>query len=272
MPPEDVWAVFAKELKILEALLKKSSIKHVNSANEIEATQSLISHYFRRFRTAVREKNLETSILDSLIVNLKELTSKRSNREAYLETLSRVRKKFSELEIQNEYLASEGATVSAKPISELENKIYTTLDKLSPVTAASYKQLIWDINDVSRVSFKGTVHELREILREVLSKLAPDEIIETSVDFTLETGTSKPTMKQKVKFIFDLRGKTKDETKLAENAMSVIELSEDTVATLAREVYVSGSVAAHTVGVREKIYQLKMYLDAVLCHLLEVSM
>jgi len=214
--------------------------------------------------------------MDGYFEVLQNNSAKRSFRSNYVDLFKKIQKKFLELELQNEYSApdAKGEQVKNSTISSVENKIHQTLSKIDSTIAASYMQLLMDINDESKISFKGTVHELREVLREVLARLAPDNEVEKSKGFKLEDKCIKPTMKQKVLFIFNQRGSSKDEKDIALASVTPIELGENAVAGLARTVYTSGSTSAHTSSVssiRGHIIQLKMYLDAVLCHLLEIN-
>lgn len=273
---ENPWVNFSQTLKRLDILLKKSRTLHVNSANELREIKNFMFLYFRELRPLILGKNLETAAMDGYFEILQNISSKRSSRSGYIDLLKKVQKKFLELELQNEYSTPDAKSEPIKnfTISSVETKIYQTLDKIDPTIAASYMQLLIDVNEDNKTSFKGTVHELREVLREVLARLAPDNEVEESKGFKLEDKCSKPTMKQKVLFIFNQRGSSKDEKDIAVASVIPIELGEDAVAGLARTVYTSGSTSAHTSSVssiRGHIIQLKMYLDAVLCHLLEIN-
>ncbi len=214
--------------------------------------------------------------MDGYFETLQNISSKRSHRSSFTDLIKKIQKKFLELEIQKEYSASDTTPESKKnlKVSNVEIQIYKTLEKIDPAVAASYMQLLMDIDDQNKVSFKGSVHELREVLREVLARLAPDSEVEQSKGFKLDLGCNKPTMRQKVLFIFSQRGSSKDEKDIAIASVTPIELGEDAVAGLARNVYTSSSTSAHTsspASIRGHIVQLKMYLDAVLCHLLEIN-
>lgn len=273
---ENPWVKFSQTLKGLEILLKKSRTLHVNSVKELKEVKNFMFLYFRELRPLILEKDLETITMDGYFEVLQNISSKRSSRFTYIDLLKKIQKKFLELELQNEYSApgDKSKPVKNPAISGVENKIHQTLNRIDPAIAASYMQLLIDINEDNKTSFKGTVHELREVLREVLARLAPDNEVEKSKGFKLEDKCFKPTMRQKVLFIFNQRGSSKDEKDIAVASVTPIELGEDAVAGLARTVYTSGSTSAHTSSVssiRGHIVQLKMYLDAVLCHLLEIN-
>lgn len=151
--------------------------------------------------------------------------------------------------------------------AQTEAKIIDALDQLLPPASASYQQVLADLDDPSRVSYRGTATELRECVRNVLDHLAPDEEVMHSPGFTFENSLDKPTMKQKARFILKSRDAGDAESRTAEDAASVLEQS---VASLARSVYTRGSVSSHTTTALEEIRQFKLYADALLAELLQI--
>jgi hypothetical protein len=269
------WVNFSQVLKKLDVLVKKSKTQHVNSTTELAEIKSFMFVYFRELRPSILGKKLETNILDGYFETLQNLSSKRSHRTSYIDLFKKINKKFLGLEIQKEYSIADPLleNKSSFNVSDVENKIYQTLHKIDPIISASYMQMLIDVNDPNKISFKGTFHELREVLREVLARLALDTEVIQSKDFKLEINCSKPTMRQKVLFIFNQRGSSKDEKDIAIASVTPIEVGDNAVAGLTRNVYESGSTSAHTstASVRGHVVQLKMYLDAILCHLLEIN-
>jgi hypothetical protein len=151
--------------------------------------------------------------------------------------------------------------------SLVEKQILTTLSSLVPTAGLSYDQAIQDLADNSRVSYRGTAADLREVLREVLDHLAPDADVSGADGFKLEKDRTKPTMKQKVRFILKARGVSGSSTELSEKATEAVDAI---VGGLARSVYNFGSVVTHVAGERQSVIQLKRYVEAVLSDLLEV--
>ncbi len=266
-----MWADFIRQLRQLQSLLKKSQVKHVNSHNELDATKSLIQYYFRELRPEIKKIKLDIKELEDYFKKLHEFVNKRTLRKSYIDLLKSISEELGELEIQKEcYLGD--AKDRRERGSDIEQKIYQTLEKLKPDVALSYKQVLFDLSDKERVSFRGTASELREILREILNHLAPDKVIEQSEGFILEKDCNKPTMKQKVRFILMSRGLSRTQTKSAEASANLIEIGIESIASLTRSIYNSGSLATHTDfgKIKEHVVQLKMYTDAVLCELLEI--
>lgn len=152
-------------------------------------------------------------------------------------------------------------------LTESEEKILDFLTNRLPTAALSYKQALSDLSDVERVSFRGTAHELREAVREVLDQLAPDEKVMNASGFKLEKDRTKPTMKQKVRFIFKDRERSSTESATAENAADAL---TEIIASMARSTYERGSMSAHTYRTKVEVLKVKRYVEAVLHDILEV--
>lgn len=82
-------------------------------------------------------------------------------------------------------------------LSETERAIYETLQRMLPAASTSYEQALRDISHGGRVSWRGTATELREVLREVIDHLAPDDQVVGSAGFQLEAGQKQSTQRQK---------------------------------------------------------------------------
>lgn len=148
-----------------------------------------------------------------------------------------------------------------------EAQILKALHAILPSAAASYEQAVLDLRDESRKSMRGTAVELREALREVLDHLAPASEVSKMPGFTLESDQTRPTMRQKARFILRSRGSPEGAAKSPEDAVSVV---DELVASLVRSVYQSGSLMTHVASARARTRQLRMYVDTVLAELLEI--
>ena len=152
--------------------------------------------------------------------------------------------------------------------SSIEAKIHSTLGDLVVSAASSYVQALKDLEDTTRVSFRGTANELRSALWDVLDRLAPDQSV-LAAGFKLEKGHNKPTQKQKVRFILRSRGVAKTATKAPESSVGLV---DELVASLARASYDRSSISSHVATERSEVLQIKMYVDSVLAELLEIHL
>jgi hypothetical protein len=169
------------------------------------------------------------------------------------------------LEATFDLMKSKGARLVLSP---LERSILETLTALLATTATSYEQALRDIAHGNRASWRGTALELREVLRDVIDHLAPDEMVIASTGFRLEEGQSRPTQKQKVRYVLRARRSSSAARELAEASLERI---DEAVAALARSAYKSGSASTHVGASITEIRNLKRYVDALLGELLEIT-
>ena len=154
---------------------------------------------------------------------------------------------------------------SEQPMSTVEAGIFAALDGVIPTTSFSYKQVLQDLNDQNRVSYRGTAAELREVVRELLDHLAPDDEVLKTV--RLDPTQKRPSMKQKATFILKKRGVGDTTRKTAEDSVSAV---ENSVGSLARSVYDRGSISTHIATTRGEVLTFKGYAEAVLAELLQI--
>ncbi len=262
------------KIRDLQLFLKKLRTKKIYSFKIRQNFKILVKYYFRTVRKEFSILKINTDGLDRQMQELLQFSNEVSFRYSYLILLNKISKSIGKLEIEREYYFSNKGEKNKEGFIflDIEKKIYQTLLKLLPLVAISYKQVLLDLSNKERISFKGTAGEIREILRQVLDHLAPDEVVMKSFGFKLENDYKKPTMKQKTRFILKSRGQPKNQTKLAENTASIIEIGEENISAFLRSLYKSGSILTHTNAglARKKVKQLKIYLDSILCELLEV--
>jgi hypothetical protein len=152
-------------------------------------------------------------------------------------------------------------------LSSVEAAILETLAKMLPPAAASYEQALRDLQFGERVSWRGPANEFREILREVIDHLAPDDKVTAVAGYQNEQGRTGPTQKQKVRFILRARRAGAAAVTVAENSLDA---AAEAVATLARSTYQRSNVSTHTSTAIPEIRNLKRYVDALMGELLEI--
>lgn len=266
--PKETWDIFAINLKNLEALLRKSKVRLVRSKKEKEAAKQVVQLYFRSLRNELCELFLDTSAIDSDLQKLLGLANQASMRTTYFSLLRAISKKMADLEIQREYKIGEqlGGGVDNLILSDTEKAIIKTLGEIDPDLSLSYEQALMDISSLDRISYHGTANELREILRKVLDKFAPDEAVERFSGFKYEPGLKKPSMRQKAKFILTSRKMTSAQIKSSEESIRVIESQTDAISSLARLTYQAGSSATHEKAAKDSIIRLKRYVKDMLTY------
>jgi hypothetical protein len=158
-----------------------------------------------------------------------------------------------------------GLSIKAEVIAHTEEDkhIIDKLDALVPSAALSYKQAILDLSDDSRISFRGPALELREALREILDRLAPDGEVTAEPGYKQDKDRIGPTMKQKVRFIMKGKRSSSDASEQTVTAF------EEAIAGLTRAVSERSSKAAHVASERQTVAQLRRFMVVIFHEILE---
>jgi len=191
------------------------------------------------------------------------LAGGRNRKSSYSRVLAGIETSRRHLEAERELRLGEAAFAEQSrnaPLQRAEAAILDTLRKIVPAAAFCYEQALSDLRGPARTSYRGCAAELREALREVLDHLAPDQEVMAAPGFSPEASQSRPTMRQKARFIMKARG-------MGEKSRTAV---EESVSAITRSVYERASASVHTSTSRGEVLQLKRHADAVLCDLLEI--
>jgi len=258
----------SQQLNELAVRIKRITAVNVNSMSIKQATINTGTFYFKN----VREKVLEITgnaepikEYDKEWQHLIRLAHGNNPKKIYIKLIKKLTATTKEFNIAG--LATITKTNKVN-YSEAEQILINTLELLLPSAAASYKQGIHDLNDTKlRMSYRGTACEFRESLRETLNHLAPDKDVMSETWFNPEKNMTRPTMKQKVRFILASRGTNKTRRDAAEKTVELIETISGDVA---RAIYNRASLSAHVETTKDEVVRLKRYMDALLFDLLEI--
>lgn len=229
--------------------------------------RSIAKAYFESVRTELESVQNRLGLIeeiDYVVQALLQLATAPREREAYLGQVNELRPYLMEATV--DLLKASGAPRLI--LSETERAILATLTALLPGSAASYEQALRDIAQGVRVSWRGTAAELREALREAIDHLAPDDKVMALSGFKLEENQSRPTQRQKVRYVLRARRSSSAAVTVAEASLATVEAS---IAVLARSTYQRGSASAHATASAKEVKNLKRYIDALLAELLEVA-
>jgi hypothetical protein len=189
-------------------------------------------------------------------------------RRTYLRLVKSLAATLRELSVQT--ITRTAERPGGRGLSDLapaEAELVATLDALLPTAAGSYRQGLLDLRDRARLSYRGTASEFREALRETLDHLAPDAEVAKQAGFKYDNGQTRPTMKQKTRFVLLSRGRSKTQTGVAEKTIGVV---EGLAGEVMRATYDRASLATHLETTRAEVIRIKRYVDTVLFELLEI--
>jgi hypothetical protein len=253
-------------LSNLESSIKKIRAVNINRDSIKTFAIETASYYFNHTRPTIVNNQGETDVIrkyDSHWQQLIRLAHGNNPKSSYLRIIKILKDLSKELSI---------ATISQVPIRKenpyAETLLIKTLEEIIPSAAQSYKQGLEDLNQTDRVSFRGTACEFRETLRDLLDHLAPDAEIIKEPGFKFEKDQTRPTMKQRVRFILKSRGKGEKTRTLVEKSIDFI---ENLFGGITRAFYDRASISTHVQTTKEEVLQLKRYLDVILFDLLEIT-
>jgi hypothetical protein len=258
----------AGRLEVFATALKRGQSVRVNARDVKDAAINLSKDYFQVFRPQLSDVFPSEFLVeyDGAWQRLLELAHGSSRRSAYISLLAQLKKATNRLSVAE---ASIHVVQPGKAEhSALEKTIIGTLERLVPSAGISYRQGLADLLGPDRLSYRGSACELRESFREVLDHLAPDKTVEQQSGFACEAKQTRPTMKQKVRFIFRSRGQSDTAGALAETSLTLI---ENIYADIARAFYNRASLSTHVQTTKKEVEKLKRYIDTVLCDLLEIA-
>ena len=223
--------------------------------------------YFEFVRPDLESANCRAGLIvefDTVIQGLVDLASESREKTSFFGPMRELRA----LVLEGTIHLMKARGVPRLLLSQTERGILTTLERMLPSSADSYEQVLRDIAHGARVSWRGTAAELREVLREVMDYLAPDDKVTTSQGYQQEPGRFGPTQKQKVRFILKARRTGNAAIDTVEGTLQTV---DESVAALARTTYTRGAASTHTSPEAGEIRKLKRYVDALLAELLEVA-
>ena len=263
---------FYSELVGLTDYLRGGRANGLADSATSDACMRLARVYFENVRPGLAEQLGDSVMLQALDKQWQaviRLAHTKKTRKVYVEALETVREQLVELTVAMLSNPKRKSAAAVVLVSKEEALIAATLEKILPDAAKAYRQGITDLNDMSRVSFRGPACEFRECLREVLDHLAPDAQVMAEAGFKLEPERKSPTTKQKIRFIRRQRRRS-SQLDATEDAVDIIRL-DDAAGTLTRTVQSRASGAAHSHRERDEVRQIKRYADAILCDLLEIG-
>jgi len=272
---EDHLKVLTDKIVVFKKRLSSSTARQLTSKVLKTGAKNLVQQYFRITRTELIQMSIDSTNFDLLMQNLNELVSKNSLTSTCRTLIKLIEKEIPKMEIKRELFISEKQISSKEKkthTTEIDKRILATLSDTIPSAALSYKQALMDLDDNSKISFRGTAAELREVIREVLDYLAPDKDVKNSEGFVYEKDSKgnflpSPTMKQKTRYILKSRGLSKTAIKTPESVLNII---EESIGVFTRSTYERGSISTHQTTEEPDIRQLKSYAETLLCELLEI--
>lgn len=255
-------AQMLSDLETLQRDINKVSTVNVNKKGLKETAVKLGTAYFNEVRPRIPK--IDSSLIDKLDSSMQDLIRLGHGNNTKASYKSSLKVNIATLKEINISVAITPKVVAY--VQPSEQKIIETLSKIVPSASLSYQQAVIDLGQVTaRASYRGTAVELRESLRETLDYLAPDDEITKEPNFQFEPKQTKPTMKQKVRFILKSRGYGDSKRTPTEKTT---ELIDELFGQITRAIYDRASLATHKKTEKDEVEKIKRFVDVVLFELL----
>jgi hypothetical protein len=205
--------------------LAKLQAGSVTRADLLGLARGLVDDYFKSLRTPLLRagfSDAELAPIDKCMHALLESSHKRTGEAVYRRLIRDLRMAF--VTAEGRVLASAGSRSAGAAGDATDRRIIVVLQRLVPSAALAYEQALLDMGAGGRLSWRGPATDLREALRETLDYLAPDSEVTGQAGFKLETNTSGPTMKQKVRYVLRQRGQPRAAVEASEAAVDSVEV------------------------------------------------
>ncbi|MBP1467448.1 hypothetical protein EYB53_017170 [Candidatus Chloroploca sp. M-50] len=154
---------------------------------------------------------------------------------------------------------------SVEDTIEHDHAVYLRLARVQSEHDLAEKYLTaWKTCQASLPNYSGAVSEIRDTFTLVLQALAPDEQVKGATDFKPEPGQTRPTRRQKVRYLARERY----------NKITAAEIENDTnlfevlLSELAVNAYNAASALTHTSATRESAFEILKRWDTILKRLL----
>ena len=258
-----------QRLGTLDKALRIVRASRIERSDIREATRGIVDFYFRVIRDLFVSAQVGADIIadcDAVAHELLEATHRKVATATYKSLVKAFYRRA--LDAEKIVLLASQTPADNKRSDPTDIRIVETLKGFLPSAALSYEQAVLDLNQNTRLSWRGPATDLREALRETLDHLAPDKDVIAQPGFKLENGTSGPTMKQKVRFILRNRGVSRGSMDTPEAAVAAV---DEAVGTFVRSVYTRSSVSTHTPTNRTEVLRIRDWVRVALCELLAIA-
>lgn len=250
---------FRVALKNLQARLRQSKRATV-SLQEIRTLSKSVANLWSNDISPMAKlaSNNETALnsIDSLMDQLVAHTLRPTKKAVYLTTVREALRTYDKQIFV--HLHKQVGAVLSGTASIGDNSVIDALAKISESLVAGYQQVHKDLADDTRISWRGTADEIREVLRELLEFLAPDEQVKRMTWYKQEPNTEGPTQAQRAKYALEQRAA---QTHRVNATQETVNLVEQSISRLVRKTFQRANNAAHTAQDKNEVKRILGYFD-----------
>lgn len=262
-------------LSALEGLKRRLSGRSsarptVEDRNQAKAT---VESWFRTCRAPIVDLFGETDdvkLIDAEMQSILRLSLSGNRRSSYVASIKRAHSTIRD-KLLVDLKTAAWRKLAVSGFVDENRELLNRLNHLDPQFALSYRQVLTDLADQSRITHRGTANELRELFREILDKLAPDKEVEKQDWYKARRSSIKdekernrhPTRSEKTRYI--MRERDSSAAQVTEDATFQV---DERLGKLVSSIYGRANDAAHVSKQRDEISRILRYLHAVMFELL----
>lgn len=260
---------FRVALKNLQTGLRQSKGSTVSLQEIRTLSKSVANLWFHDIAPLAKlAGNNEAALksIDNLMEQLIAHTLRPTKKKTYLKTARDALSTYDKQIFVHLHKQVGAVLAGAVPIGD--NSIIEALAKISESLVAGYQQVHKDLADETKISWRGTADEIREVLRELLEALAPDESVEKAVWYKKEANTDGPTQAQRAKYALEQRAA---QTHRVNAAQETVNLVEQSISRLVRKTFQRANNAAHINQDKNEVKRILGYFNLLAKDLLGLS-
>lgn len=271
MAPTTNPSEFADVLERLIAQLRAGRSRLV-SPSERTHIRSVVGAWYENYSLAFHQMLGDEQLLapvDDNMQRLLQLASRDSSRRT-VNTLARATRQYFSNRLLVPLSRAYWSRAPQRSPAGRDEEVARGLRRMDADLADSYEQAAVDLEDNSRLSYRGPAAELREVLTGVLHRLAPTEKVEATEWYkeARRSGTRtepKPTRAERVKFILRSRVPGSAATEAGETFLNSV---EERLGSVVTATYKRGSAATHVGTEQGEVQSLLRYINTLLRELL----
>lgn len=126
----------------------------------------------------------------------------------------------------------------------------------------------WGIFQSNLPNYSGVLVELRGVLEYLADLKAPDDVVQSEPDFRLETGHTKPTLRQRLRYMARQLYSSADLVKEIVSNYNLLEITCEQLAQTLTIAHRTASGMAHHIATRDMAYRALKQWDGLLAQLL----
>ena len=258
MPGELAVDQASEAFKTYERELRHRGTTTTRSREDALRVSALVEAWFRSYRPAlvsVLGEAVELSTVDHELQVIRAKVGQRIDIQSLRASL-RIVARALDAHLLPSYAVARWTTAAApQPASVTDDGFVDRLGILDPGLADSFQQALTDLEDGARLSYVGPAGEIREVFREVIHRLAPDDDVRAQPWYVGHDG--RPTQAERIRYVHQ-------GGRMTDSASDAAEMIDIRVGQIGRSTYTRASRAFHSGTEQTEVRAVLLYVKPVI--------